>query len=74
MTAELIAERLRVSAMTISRALNGRPNVDNKMREKVFAAVNKLGYTPNHVARSLTHRKTDTIGVVAPEIAHSFFS
>lgn len=72
-TAEGIASKLGVSAMTVSRALNGRPNVNKKTRERVLAAAKKYGYTPNHVARSLALRKTQTIGVVVPEISHSFF-
>ncbi len=72
-TAEAIAEKLGVSAMTVSRALNGRPNVNRKTREKVLSAARKYGYTPNHIARSLALRKTETIGVVVPEISHSFF-
>jgi len=72
-TAEEIAARLGVSAMTVSRALNGRPNVDKKTKERVLAAAKKYGYTPNHIARSLVLRRTHTIGVVVPEISHSFF-
>jgi DNA-binding LacI/PurR family transcriptional regulator len=72
-TVDYIAKRLGVSAMTVSRALNNKPNVDKKTREKILVAAKKLGYTPNHIARSLTLRKTNTIGVVVPEIAHSFF-
>lgn len=72
-TAEAIAARLGVSAMTVSRALNGQPNVSKKTRERILSAARTLGYTPNHVARSLALRKTETIGVVVPEISHSFF-
>jgi DNA-binding LacI/PurR family transcriptional regulator len=59
--------------MTVSRALNNRPNVNKKTRERVLAVANKYGYTPNYIARSLAIRKTETIGVVVPEITHSFF-
>lgn len=72
-TAEKLAGILGVSAMTVSRALNGRPNVDEKTRRRVVEAARKYGYTPDHIARSLTLRKTETIGVVVPEISHSFF-
>jgi DNA-binding LacI/PurR family transcriptional regulator len=72
-TVEVIARRLNISAMTVSRALNNRPNVDKKTRERVLAAAQKYGYIPNHIARSLATRKTETIGVVVPEITHSFF-
>jgi len=73
MTGKEIATRLGISMMTVSRALNGRPHVDKKTRDRVLAVARKLGYTPNHIARSLVLKKTNTIGVVVPEISHSFF-
>ena len=72
-TAETIAARLGISAMTVSRALNGRPNVDEKTRKRVVDAARKYRYTPDHIARSLALSRTETIGVVVPEISHSFF-
>ena len=72
-TVEAIAKRLRISAMTVSRALNNRPNVSKKTKERVLVAAQKYGYVPNHIARSLATKKTNTIGVVVPEITHSFF-
>ncbi|MFO7971554.1 MAG: LacI family DNA-binding transcriptional regulator [Desulfobacterales bacterium] len=72
-TAKDIAESLGVSMMTVSRAINGHPNVNNKTRERVISKAKELGYTPNHVAKSLVLQKTSIIGVVVPEITHSFF-
>ncbi len=72
-TLKHIAEALGVSAMTVSRALNNRSNVDEKTREKVIEKAKSMGYTPNHVAKSLVSSKTYTIGVVIPEITHAFF-
>jgi len=72
-TAEVIAAQVGVSAMTVSRALNDRPNVDAKTKVRVLRAAKKLGYSPNHIARSLALRRTQTLGVVVPEISHSFF-
>ena len=59
--------------MTVSRALNGRPNVDDDTRTLVFKTARQLGYSPNDIAKSLALNKTNTIGVVVPEISHSFF-
>lgn len=59
--------------MTVSRALNGRENVDEKTRQRVLEKARSMGYTPNHVAKSLVSSKTYTIGVVIPEITHAFF-
>ncbi len=59
--------------MTVSRALNNRENVDQNTRQRILKAAKRLGYRPNHIAKSLVLKKTFTIGVVIPEITHSFF-
>lgn len=73
-TLKQIAEALGVSAMTVSRALNNRSNVEESTRKRIVEKAKEMGYTPNHVAKSLVSRKTFTIGVVIPEISHVFFS
>ncbi len=73
-TLKQIAEALGVSAMTVSRALNNRSNVEESTRKRILAKAEEMGYTPNHVAKSLVSRKTFTIGVVIPEISHVFFA
>lgn len=72
-TLKHIAEALGISAMTVSRAINNRSNVDENTRKKVLEKAKSMGYTPNHVAKSLVSSKTYTIGVVIPEISHAFF-
>ncbi|MFH5832474.1 LacI family DNA-binding transcriptional regulator [Halalkalibaculum sp. DA384] len=72
-TLKQIAEELGLSAMTVSRAINNKKNVDEKTRERVLEKARSMGYTPNYVAKSLVSRKTHTIGVVIPEISHAFF-
>lgn len=72
-TLKHIAEALGISAMTVSRALNNRTNVDENTRDRVIKKAKQMGYTPNHVAKSLVSSKTYTIGVVIPEITHAFF-
>ncbi|HCA79220.1 MAG TPA: LacI family transcriptional regulator [Bacteroidetes bacterium] len=72
-TAREVAARLGISTMTVSRVMNKRSNVDEKTRRLVLAAAQELGYRPNHIAKSLVLRRTHTIGVVVPEITHSFF-
>ncbi|MCF8241394.1 MAG: LacI family transcriptional regulator [Melioribacteraceae bacterium] len=62
-----------MSIMTVSRALNNNSNVNDQTKTKVQQVAKKMGYIPNHIAKSLVQRKTFTIGVVVPEIAHSFF-
>jgi len=68
-----IAKELGISAMTVSRALNNRANVDKKTKKKILETAKMMGYKPNHVARSLTINKTYTIGVVIPKLTNSFF-
>jgi DNA-binding LacI/PurR family transcriptional regulator len=72
-TLKEVAEAVGVSTMTVSRVINNRPNVDEKTRKKILEAARKMGYTPNHVAKSLVSSRTYTIGVIIPEISHSFF-
>lgn len=72
-TATDIARELGISTMTVSRALNNRPNVKEETRQQVARMARKMGYVPDLIARSLVLRRTLTIGVVVPEITHSFF-
>jgi LacI family transcriptional regulator len=62
-----------VSTATVSRVLNEDARVKERTRIHVRAAMDKLGYKPNQVARSLKTRATRTVGVVAPELASVFF-
>lgn len=68
-----IAKVSGVSRTTVSRVLNNSGYVKEETREKVEAAINELNYTPNAIARSLSTSKTNTIGVVVPEINDPFF-
>jgi DNA-binding LacI/PurR family transcriptional regulator len=72
-TIKQIAKELNVSMMTVSRALNDRSNVDSRTKQRVLETAARLGYKPNYVAKSLAMNKTFSIGVVFPEISHSFF-
>lgn len=59
-----IAEQLGLSITTVSRALDGYPDVAEKTRERVAKAAFEAGYVPNQAARQLRRKKTDTIGFV----------
>ncbi|MBX7483746.1 LacI family transcriptional regulator [Qipengyuania sp. 6D47A] len=63
-----------MSVATASRALNGMSIVTAKTREKIEATASELNYVPHSGARSLTKRKTDTIGVILPDLFGEFFS
>ena len=60
--------------MTVSRALRDSPEVSERTRRKVLRCAEELGYRPNRWARSLVTRQTSIIGVVVPDISHSFFA
>jgi LacI family transcriptional regulator len=68
-----IAGELGVSITTVSKVLNNRDDIGDATRARVLAKVAELGYQPNAVARSLTLRRTRTLGVVIPDLMHSFF-
>jgi LacI family transcriptional regulator len=68
-----IAADLGVSVTTVSKVLNGHADIGKATRARVLAKVEELGYRPNAVARSLTLRRTHTLGVVIPDLMHSFF-
>lgn len=69
-----IARELGISPSTVSRALKNHPDISAETKKAVHELAEKLNYQPNIVALSLRHRKTNTIGVVIPEIVHYFFS
>lgn len=72
-TMKRIAGELGVSITTVSKVLNNREDIGHATRARVLAKVAQLGYQPNAVARSLTLRRTHTLGVVIPDLMHSFF-
>lgn len=69
-----IAQKLGVSIITVSKALRGHPDISVATAELVKKTALEIGYTPNYMARNLAAGKSNTIGVVLPEIAHHFFS
>lgn len=68
-----VAEAAGVSTATVSRVINEDERVAVETRKRVRAAIDRLGYNINQVARSLKTRATKTVGVVAPELASDFF-
>lgn len=73
-TIQDIGRELGLSAMTVSRALNGHPDVKKETRDRVLSQAAKLKYRPNRWARSLVTKRSQIVGVVIPDISHSFFS
>jgi DNA-binding LacI/PurR family transcriptional regulator len=71
---QAIADLLKVSRVTVTKALQGHADIALETRKKVQLLADELGYIPNGIGRSLVTRKTNTLGVILPKINHSFFS
>ena len=69
-----LADYCGVSIGTIDRVLNNRPGVKKQTRELVEKAIDELGYTTNHLAKSLSLGKTSSIGIVLFNLNNLFFA
>ncbi|WP_033154438.1 LacI family DNA-binding transcriptional regulator [Pseudobutyrivibrio ruminis] len=69
-----VAAECGLTVTTVSRVLNNRGYISDKTRKKVYEAMAKLNYRPNEVARSLSKKTTNTIGVIVPHIRHPYFA
>jgi len=63
-----------VSAMTVSRVVNGHGGVDAETQKRVEDAIRTLDYVPNRIARGLLSHKTATIGLIIPDVANPYFA
>jgi LacI family transcriptional regulator len=68
-----VARESKVSVFTVSAVVNNKSHVSKILRERVEAAIRKLNYRPNLVARSLAKQRTHTIGMIVTDIANPFF-
>ena len=69
-----IAEDLGVSLMTVSKALRSHSDISEETRNRVLRRARELNYQPNWIARSLVTRRTYLVGLVIPDLMHSFFA
>ena len=69
-----IAREAGVSIASVSRALNGMDGISEKKRSRILRVCERLSYTPNGLARSLVKRRTQTIGIIMPDIMSPFYS
>lgn len=74
LTLKQIARELDVSVSTVSKALRDSTEISEETRQKIKAFAKLYNYKPNNIALSLKNRKTQTIGVIIPEIIHHFFT
>jgi LacI family transcriptional regulator len=73
-TLKQIARELDVSISTVSKALRNSKEISADTIQKVQAFAKLYNYRPNNIALSLKNRRTNTIGIIIPEIVHHFFS
>ena len=76
-TLKAVAERVNLTASTVSHVLNDSPaarSVPEQTKKRIFAAARELNYQPNFFARSLKNRRSHTIGVIAEEIGDAYGS
>ncbi len=69
-----IAERAGVSYATVSRALNGRSDVSEVTRSRIYELAQEMGYQPNAIARSLVKKKSHIIALIVPDVSNPFFA
>ena len=69
-----IARDLGVSLMTVSKVLHNHADIGQETRNRVLKYARRLGYQPNWVARSLATGRTYMVGLVIPDLMHSFFA
>jgi LacI family transcriptional regulator len=74
LTLKDIARQLKISPVTVSKALRDHPDISRATKKLVQETAQNLGYVPDYIARNLSARKSNTIGLVIPKIAHHFFS
>ena len=63
-----VAALAGVSLATVSRVMNKSGKVTEKTREKVLSAIKELDYRPNSMAQSLASRRSNSVGVLIPEL------
>jgi len=69
-----LANELKISVATVSRALKDDPVVSKKTRKRIFELAEKVGYRTNHFARSLRQQQTNTIGMLVHELHSNFIN
>ena len=69
-----IAQDLGVSLMTVSKALRNHRDISDETRDRVLKRIRELKYQPDWVARSMVTGRTFLVGLVLPDLMHSFFA
>lgn len=74
-TIKEIAELANVSSATVSKVINGKDKyIGDDTRQRILEIVEREGYIPNGIAKSLKMKRTKTIGIIMPDVMNLFFS
>ena len=69
-----IAADVGVSTITVSKVLRNKPDVGEETRKRVLQRVKELNYRPNLLARGLASGRSNTVGLIVPDLVHTFFA
>ena len=69
-----VAKHAGVAISTVSKVLNGYPNVSEETKKRVQDAIKELNYIPNELARSMFKQKAGIVAMLVPDIRHPYFS
>lgn len=69
-----VAKAAGVSSMTVSRVVNQKGAISPRTEQKVRQAIDRLGYRPSKIARSLSTKKTQTFGLIVADIGNPFWA
>lgn len=73
-TIKTIAKLAGVSSAAVSKALNGHSDISDETKNKILKISKEIGYTPNAIARSLVTQKSNTIGLLIPNISTPIYA
>ncbi len=73
-TIDDIARLAGVSKGTVNRAIHNKPGINSGTKERILAIIEEEGFSPNYHARSLATGRTETIGVLLPDVENEFFA
>lgn len=69
-----LAEKAGVSVVTVSRALNDKPDINPRTKEMILRLARESNFSPHALARSLVTKKTKTIGIIIPSNTDAFYA
>jgi LacI family transcriptional regulator len=69
-----IARDLGIAVITVSKVMRNKDDVSDETRKRVLDRVKEVNYTPNLAARALVTGRSNLIGLVVPDLLHTFFA